>query len=155
THYPFDEQVRLSVSPPKPVRFPLYLRVPGWCGAPAVLLNGQAVEVPARSGVFLVLDRTWNAGDRLELMLPMKVALRTWKKNHDSVSVDRGPLTYSLRIGEKYVRTGGTERWPSHEIHPTTPWNYGLVLSSPDPAASFEVVRREWPKSDQPFTHEG
>src|SRR5262249_58957582 len=24
-----------------------------------------------------------------------------------------------------------------------------------DPAASFEVVKKEWPKSDLPFTHEG
>jgi DUF1680 family protein len=155
THYPFDEQIELTVAAAKPVRFPLYLRVPGWCAKPAVAVNGKAVAVEARPDSYVVVERTWSAGDRVALTLPMPVALRTWKKNHNSVSVDRGPLTFSLRIGEKYVRSGGTDRWPAYEIHPTTPWNYGLVLDRDDPAASFEVVKKDWPKSDVPFTHEG
>jgi hypothetical protein len=155
THYPFDERVDLAVTPARPVRFPLYLRVPGWCEKPAVTLNGKAVELRGGPGRYVVLERTWSAGDRVGLTLPMRVTLRTWKGNRNSVSVDRGPLTYSLQIGEKYVRSGGTERWPAWEIRPTTPWNYGLVLGRKDPAASFLVVTKAWPKSDQPFTHEG
>ena len=81
----------------------------------------------------------------------MTISLRTWKKNQNSVSVDRGPLTYSLKIGEKYVREGGTDDWPAWEIHPTTPWNYGLVLNENDPASSFRVVRKNWPGDNQPF----
>ena len=72
-------------------------------------------------------------------------------KNKNSVSVNRGPLTYSLKIGEKYVRAGGTDKWPAWEIHPTTAWNYGLVLNEPDPASSFRVVHKQWPDDNQPF----
>jgi hypothetical protein len=68
--------------------------------------------------------------------------------------VDRGPLTYSLKIGEKYVREGGTDEWPAWEIHPTTPWNYGLVLNENDPASSFQVVRKDWPDNNQPFIYD-
>src|SRR5205085_1630889 len=39
TAYPFRDTVRLKVSLPRPVRFPLYLRVPRWCKAPAVRIN--------------------------------------------------------------------------------------------------------------------
>jgi hypothetical protein len=60
-----------------------------------------------------------------------------------------------LQIGEQYVREGGTEKWPAWEIHPATPWNYGLALKAGNPAASFKVVRRPWPTSDMPFTHSG
>jgi hypothetical protein len=155
THYPFDEQIEFVVATAKPVRFPLYLRVPGWCEKASLSLNGKAVEVAARPGSYIAVDRTWSSGDRVGLTLPMKVSLRTWKKNHNSVSVDRGPITYSLKIGEKYVRSGGTDKWPALEIHPSTPWNYGLVLDGKDPAASFEVVKNKWPTSDMPFTHEG
>jgi DUF1680 family protein len=155
THYPFDEGIEFAVAPARPVAFPLYLRVPGWCDKPAVTLNGKPVAVAAAPGRYVVLERTWSAGDRVGLTLPMKVSLRTWVKNHHSVSVDRGPLTYALKIGEKYVRTGGTDRWPAYEIHPTSPWNYGLVLDHADPAASLTVVKKAWPASDQPFTHEG
>jgi DUF1680 family protein len=159
THYPFDEKIELKVSPAKPVRFPLYLRVPGWCDNSTVkvhTLDKRILEFNGpRPGKYVVLDRTWSDGDRIEISLPMKISLRTWAKNHDSVSVDRGPLTYSLEIGEKYVRTGGTDKWPAFEIHPTTPWNYGLILDRENPSKSFEVVKKDWPKSDMPFTHEG
>jgi DUF1680 family protein len=155
THYPFDERIEITVTPGKAVRFPLYLRVPGWCDKSALALNGKPVELDAGPGRYVVLDRVWAVGDRLVLTLPMNVKLRIWEKNHRSVSVDRGPLTYSLKIGEKYVRTGGTAKWPAYEIHPTTPWNYGLVLGRTDPAASLRLVKREWPESETPFTHEG
>ena len=43
--------------------------------------------------------------------------------------------------------------WPSFEIHPTTGWNYGLVLNE-SPATSFEIVTKPWPKNNFPFTQE-
>jgi hypothetical protein len=155
THYPFDEEVELVVRTPKKVAFPLYLRVPGWCERPALRVNGKAVESSARPRTYLRVERTWADGDKVRLTLPMSVRVRRWEKNYNSVSVDRGPLTFSLKIGEKYVRAGGTARWPAWEIHPTTPWNYGLVLDKKDPARSFKVVKKPWPKSDMPFTQEG
>jgi hypothetical protein len=84
----------------------------------------------------------------------MEVRLRTWPKNKDAVSVDRGPLTYSLKIGENWVRYGGTDPWPEIEVYPTTPWNYGLVIDPVDPAKSFQFVRKTGPLAAQPFTPE-
>jgi DUF1680 family protein len=155
TNYPFTDRISFELALSGSAHFPLYFRIPGWCTAPAIIINGKPLPLAAAPRGYLVLDRTWTNGDRVELTLPMKVTLRTWTKNQGSVSVDRGPLTYSLKIGEKYVRSGGTERWPAWEIVPTSPWNYGLVLKAGDPAASFEVVERNWPDNYQPFTHEG
>jgi len=151
TAYPFDGTVDLAVACDAPVRFPLLLRVPGWCREAQVEVNGRPVEAAARPGAFLRIERTWTAGDTVRLRLPMPVTLTTWQKNQDSVSVNRGPLTFSLKIGESYRRAGGTDAWPAWEILPTTPWNYGLVLDAEDPAGSFEVVRKPWPASGQPF----
>ncbi len=36
--------------------------------------------------------------------------------------------------------------------HPTTPWNYGLVLDAAHPEKSFTVKKLAWPKDDYPFT---
>ncbi|MGQ9575452.1 MAG: beta-L-arabinofuranosidase domain-containing protein [Thermoguttaceae bacterium] len=151
TDYPFSDRIELTLTTPKPVRFPLWLRVPGWCDAPAVQLNGRELEVPSRSSGYLALERTWQDGDKLVLRLPMAIRLTRWVRNQNSVSVSRGPLTYSLRIGEKIVRVGGTDQWPAVEIHPTTPWNYGLVLDEKDPAGSFEVAVQPGPLAAQPF----
>jgi len=151
TKYPFDETITFSLSMSKEVQFPLYLRIPGWCEEPKLEINGQTVEARTIPCVFLNVDRVWHDGDTVRLHLPMNVRLRTWEKNQNSVSVDRGPLTYSLKIGERYVQSGGTEEWPAWEVHPTTPWNYGLVLDEQDPASSFEFTRSKWPESNEPF----
>jgi len=151
TTYPFDERIEFTISTRKAVRFPLYLRVPGWCSKPQVTINGKAMDIETEPCSYILIDRTWSAGDQVVLVLPMDIRLRRWTRNLDSVSVDRGPLTYSLKIGEKYVRQGGTDEWPAWEIYPTTAWNYGLVLNEPDPAAGFEIVKKPWPADDQPF----
>lgn len=155
TNYPFSDRIELTVSlaaAAKAVEFPLYLRVPGWCDGAKVSINGQAADVKARAGAYLRVERAWGDGDKVVLELPMKVSLRTWKANHDCVSVDRGPLTYSLKIGEKYVRHGGTDAWPAWEILPTTAWNYGLELDAANPAGSFAPAEAAaWPKDDQPW----
>jgi len=86
--------------------------------------------------------------------MPMRLAVRTWPRNHGAASVDYGPLTFSLRIGETWKRYGGTDAWPAFEVFPTTPWNYGLVIDPARPEATIEVTTRKTPVPDQPFTPE-
>jgi len=152
TRYPFEEEIRFTIKTPKAVRFPLYLRVPKWCDGAKLTVDGRTVSLksdPAKS--YLLIDKVWSDGDKVTLEMPMPITVKKWAKNKECVSVNRGPLTYSLKIGEKYVRAGGTDEWPAWEIHPTTPWNYGLVLDKPNPASSFEVAHKNWPTDDQPF----
>jgi hypothetical protein len=152
TRYPFDEEIRFMIKTPKSVRFPLYLRVPKWCDGAKLTVDGRTVSLksdPAKS--YLLIDKLWSDGDKVTFELPMPITVKKWTKNKDCVSVNRGPLTYSLKIGEKYVRGGGTDEWPAWEIHPTTPWNYGLVLDEHNPASLFEVVHKNWPADEQPF----
>jgi len=152
TRYPFEDSIRFVVNTDERVRFPLYLRIPGWCTEPVVKINGKKLKVRGRPQAYIVIDRLWQQSDKIDLTLPMNLGLRYWARNGDSVSVDRGPLTYSLKIGEKYTRYAGTDEWPAHDVYPTTPWNYGLLI---DPGKSldsqFKVRKRSWPKDDQPF----
>jgi len=142
TDYPFDEAIGFTVSTARPVRFPLSLRIPGWCDAPKITVNGTAVA--AQKG-WTIVDRTWKEGDRIQLQLPMRITLTRWTKNRDTVSVNRGPLTYSLKIGERWQRQGGTDQWPGWEVYPTTPWNYGLIPSS------VQMAQRTSSLAAQPF----
>ncbi|MGD8240664.1 MAG: glycoside hydrolase family 127 protein [Armatimonadota bacterium] len=152
TEYPFEETVRLKLSAAEKVRFPLYLRVPGWCEGAKVGVNGEAAEVQPEPVSYVVIEREWTDGDEVTLQLPMRVAVKVWARNSNAVSVSRGPLTYSLEIGERWERFGGTDDWPAQEVYPTTPWNYGLVLEDDDAGASFEVLEKDGPVPDQPFT---
>ncbi|HAK96242.1 MAG TPA: transcriptional initiation protein Tat [Planctomycetes bacterium] len=154
TDYPFSDTIVLRVKAPKAVAFPLYLRIPRWCAAPAVAVNDQAVSLAAPPLSYAILDRTWEDGDAVTVRFPMEIAVTKWAKNRDSVSVARGPLAFSLAIGEKWQRYGASEKWPEWEVFPTTPWNYGLVLDEANPAASFTVVPAGKPVPPNPFTPE-
>jgi len=81
----------------------------------------------------------------------MRLTVKVWEKNDNALSIKRGPLTYSLKIGERWQRYGGTDLWPAYEVFPATPWNYGLVVDPMNPAASFKVVRSQGALPEQPF----
>ncbi len=158
TDYPFDERVAFIISTAKLVPFPLYLRIPNWTAGARLTINGQVVEVEPEPSHYVRIEREWKDGDRIELELPMRIELKTWRTNADSVSVRRGPLWYSLKIGERWEQYPGpddypaTREWPAWEVYPTTAWNYGLVLDGEDAATSFRVEKAERPLSKQPFT---
>nr|WP_294942572.1 beta-L-arabinofuranosidase domain-containing protein [uncultured Mucilaginibacter sp.] len=170
TKYPFKDVVSFKVNTPKAVVFPLYLRVPAWCKAASVKVNGFPVKVTAAAGGYIRLTKTWKNGDIITLHLPMQIKVREWAKNKNSVSVNYGPLTYSLKIDEKYIKEDSKktaigdsrwqagadpQKWPSYEIHPASAWNYGLILDEQHPERSFKVVQRAWPKDNNPFTNTG
>src|SRR5579871_4254147 len=122
TNSPFRDTIDLSTSTAKPVRFPLTLRIPSWCENPRITVNGNPVSF-SRSN-YVILSRLWQNGDHVRLSFPMHLAIHRWPQNKNAISVERGPLTFSLKIGEKKVRDGGTDQWPAFALLPTTPWNY-------------------------------
>jgi len=166
TEYPFSENVRLSISTPKQVRFPLYVRIPRWCEGTNIKVNGKRVRAKFEPLSYAVLERTWANGDIVEIEFPARITVNVWEKNKNSVSVNRGALTFSLKIGEKWVKYDGSEKssekqvidvvmkWPAYEVYPTTAWNYGLAFDAANAAASFEVIKKSGPVAEQPFTPE-
>jgi len=167
THYPFEESVRFTVGAKASASFPISWRIPVWCKSARLSINGKPVPVKPTPGQFVRVERTWNNRDKVLLELPMEVSVRKWTNNHNSISVDYGPLTFSLKIGERYVAQDSSKtaqgdsswqkgadpsKWPSYEIHPTTAWNYGLVWDGGDAARTLKVSRSSWPKNDFPFT---
>jgi hypothetical protein len=80
-------------------------------------------------------------GDVVELSLPM--TLRSETRYNNSVSLLRGPLYFSLRIGKDYklLKSYDFKGAADWAIHPTTPWNYGLAIDRAAPGRAAEVVR--------------
>ena len=168
TKYPFEEEANFSVAVPHQVSFPLYLRIPAWCKSPAVYVNGHKMKISATPGSYIVLAGSWKNGDKIKLELPMGLKVREWAANKNSVSVNYGPLTFSLDIKETYNQKDSREnaqgdakwqenadaqKWPSYEIVPASDWNYGLLLNKEAPEQSFTVVKNDWPKDDNPFVN--
>ncbi|RCG31136.1 hypothetical protein DQ384_10315 [Sphaerisporangium album] len=134
TDYPFSGTVTLTLALGAPVAFPLVLRIPGWCAAPDLRVNGAAVAA-GPGPRYTAVNRTWSNGDTVTLRLPMQPTVKIWPAQHNAASVNHGPLTFSLQIGENWVQTGGSAQFPEYDVHATGPWNYGLV-----PDGAFTVL---------------
>lgn len=170
THYPFEENVNMMLSLEGSETFPLYLRIPSWCEMPRLSINGvdinlyDSLSVDKRSG-YLRINRVWSDRDKIKWILPMEISINRWEKNHNSASVQYGPLTFSLLIDSKKIKFASdetaiwdskwqdgvdTKLWPSWEIHPVSDWNIGLILGKG--VEQFELIRAQWPKDNFPFT---
>ncbi|MCJ7630227.1 MAG: glycoside hydrolase family 127 protein, partial [Longimicrobiales bacterium] len=89
TRYPWEGSVRIQVDPETEASFSLFVRIPGWAGGsvmpgdlyrfvnggsgdPTVRVNGRVTPL-ALEGGYARLQRSWRAGDEVELELPMPV----------------------------------------------------------------------------------
>ena len=170
TNYPFDESINLVVKLAdgvKKAKFPLYLRVPKWCDDASVALNGNKLNVAAKPKTWIRIEREWSDGDSVVATLPAKASYRRWDQNKGCVSIDIGPLTYSLKIKENYVKMDGRkvamgdsgwqagakqEDWPSYDILPDSDWNFGLIDPAKLDLSKIKVDKREWPADNFPWT---
>jgi len=154
TDYPFRDKLHFAVAAARPVRFPLYLRIPGWAEGASLLAAGKAVS--PKPGRFHKIEREWEGTTELTLVLPMKP--RTSRRYNNATAIERGPLVFALKIGGdwKAVNQGKKYREPPHgdwEVYPTTPWNYALDVT--EQTVGKDVVFAEKPVGDIPFSPEG
>ena len=100
TQYPWEEQVRFTLAMNSSCNFRLLVRIPGWCKEPQVRVNGKVVEVKTPSNGYMVLARTWQDGDCVQLELPMPVELvyahPRVRETIGRVALQRGPVVYCL-----------------------------------------------------------
>jgi len=153
THYPFQDKIRFHISTPEEVSFPFHFRIPGWCEAPVFRINDKEIEFEILEGMVIV-DRVWKNEDQVELELPAKVKLNRWVEN--SVSVERGPLVYALKVREDWTEVENSDKYGHFsEVRPLDPWNYGLLEAVIlDPDEGFELIQKPKVSGFYPWTLE-
>ena len=111
TDYPWNGKVSITVNPAKPaemsirVRAPrhdvsaLYRSTPSADGLLAIAVNGTALDPPVANG-YAVITRTWQAGDKIDLEVPLQVqrvkGIDKIAATKGRVALRFGPLMYSL-----------------------------------------------------------
>jgi DUF1680 family protein len=113
-NYPWDGDLKFTVSPKSSIAFALLVRIPGWAQNEAIpsdlysfqnadakkiviKINGNAVEYTMENG-YAVLNRTWKKDDAVEMNLPMEVRKVTasdkLKEDAGKIALQRGPIMY-------------------------------------------------------------
>lgn len=140
TGYPFDGNIKFKINCGEKVKFPIKLRIPGWCEKASVEVNSEVIDSPV-GGQFFVLDREWKDGDIVVLSIPMKLRSSEWYRN--SIGIERGPIVFALKIKEDWKRLERDHPYPNWEVYPESPWNYALVLNKEGLENSFQVIEND------------
>ncbi len=162
TKYPFEETILFSISEldGKFAEFPIYFRIPSWTKNVSLQVNGEKLHLSEpnlpKPGTWFRLNRSWTQGDTLSICFPMELNFQTWQANKNAVSLNYGPLTFSLKIKEKYVPVEYGEKipleWPVYDIYPDSDWNYGLIDPTRQDLSQLELIRKEWPVDQYPWS---
>lgn len=137
TAYPNDGEISVAITPDKPTKFRLQLRIPTWAqdrfvpgelyryadsmATPIELqVNGKHIDAPINKG-FASIEREWRAGDRVALHLPMPVRVTEChpavKANTKRIAFTRGPF---VLCAEGVDNGGATQRFFFRELPDTT-----------------------------------
>jgi uncharacterized protein len=99
TDYPWDERITITVGGSTDEPWTLGLRVPSWCTDAKLSVNGFLIRSGVQDG-YLRLTRTWQPGDKAELVLAMPPRLIAAHRRVDAVrgtaALTRGPVVYCL-----------------------------------------------------------
>jgi DUF1680 family protein len=117
TRYPFDGSIRILVEPQQRAKFSLRLRIPAWAERADIRVNGIEWTQRAAPGTFAVVERVWEKGDEITLLLPMPPVLHERSSHsvqesrapdgeaihqevmrYDYIAISRGPLVYATGL---------------------------------------------------------
>ncbi|XUL93232.1 beta-L-arabinofuranosidase domain-containing protein [Streptomyces galilaeus] len=79
----------------------LRVRIPSWASGARAALNGRALPDRPKPGTWLTLERTWRAGDRVEVSLPMRTVVEPTPDDPDVQAVLHGPVVLAGAFGDR------------------------------------------------------
>ena len=137
TDYPWSGKVAITVHPAQETTFSVRIRVPNrsvsrlYSSAPdsngitSLSLNGERISPTMEKG-YAVITRTWKAGDRIDLLLPMSVQR---VKADDRVAANVGRV--ALRLGPLIYNIESVDQNPDLVLDPraelSTEWKADLL----------------------------
>jgi DUF1680 family protein len=115
TRFPEEHSTRLTVHTDKPVDLALRVRVPCWANhGVSAQLNAEPLKAETNPASYLVIRRTWQDGDQLEVTMPMTLYTNPMPDDSTLVAFMYGPLVLAGKLGGEGLTqemTYTTENW--------------------------------------------
>jgi len=141
TDYPWNGRVRITINECGDKEFALKLRIPGWAAGASLRINDRPVDSANKSqsrltsaatpGNYYEIRRVWQAGDFVDLDLPMPVRLMEAnplvEEDANQVAIQRGPVVYCLESPDLPPGVHLTEVVIPADIHLTMRYDQRLL----------------------------
>jgi DUF1680 family protein len=93
TRFPSEPNIAIDIKPEKPADFAVKLRIPTWCSNATLKLGGKTLPMTVGEDGYVAVRRTWQAGDRLNLVLPPNARVVAGEHNNlGRAAICYGPL---------------------------------------------------------------
>jgi DUF1680 family protein len=104
TGFPSEERTQLTVTEGS-ARFQLMIRYPSWIagGCLKVVVNGDTVSCSAGPSSYIPVDRSWTAGDEVEILLPMQNTIEELINVPEYIAFLHGPILLGAKTGAEYL----------------------------------------------------
>jgi hypothetical protein len=100
TGYPEEATTHLTVQEIKDGNVPLYIRYPSWATSGATIkINGRNVKISQKPGSYIVLNKTWKTGDKIDITYPISLRLVATNDNPNMAAVVYGPIVLAGDMG--------------------------------------------------------
>jgi len=103
TSFPESDRTTLIVQTTPAGEWTIHLRIPKWTTAESsVSINGRKLEVAGTPGSYYAIRRAWKAGDKVELVVPMRLRAEPLHDDPTQQAFLYGPLVLAgqFPIGE-------------------------------------------------------
>lgn len=121
TEYPWDGAVKVTVNPVDASNFAVLIRIPGWTQnrpVPSNLytytaddgkrtkikVNGNKLDYTINEEGYVVIERSWNEGDEIDINFPMEIhrvkSHQNVVANQGKMALERGPIVYCIESND-------------------------------------------------------
>lgn len=144
TEYPVANKIEITLDLAKPEAFTLALRIPAWSADTHLTINGETVAT--QPGSYAKLQRTWQRGDRVQLVLDLRGRILKAPDGNGQLAIVRGPLVLALDSRLAPEVTFEAKALLDRSAAP-------FIRLKPNPAAAARIGA--WMAFDVPLTVEG
>ena len=99
TNFPEDGKVNLTINTDKVLKMSLYLRYPSWAKNVEVKVNGKKINIKQKPSSYIMVDRVWKNGDKIEINYPMTLQVCEANDNPNKFAITYGPLVLAGVMG--------------------------------------------------------
>ncbi len=105
TTFPDEGKTKITITEGS-ARFKLMVRYPGWVdkGALKVMINGEQFGISSKPSSYVAIDRKWNAGDVVTIILPMHISIEHLPNVPQYIAFLNGPILLGARTGNEDLK---------------------------------------------------
>lgn len=149
TSFPFEEQTKLMVTDGA-ANFRLMIRYPKWVseGAMKITVNGKNVAYNAHPSSYVCVDRKWERGDVVEIILPMHNYVEQLPNVPQYIAFMHGPILLAMKTGTEDLKglIADDGRWSQYASGERLPVDKAPILIDDDIqhiAENLEPIKNE------------